>query len=331
MADPLAAIPLSALRIFEAAARLGSFTRAADELGVTQAAVSWQVKALERRLDQPLFRRLPREVVLTAGGERLSRAATEAMNLLRAAVSDLSEQAEGVLAVTALQSLSIQWLAPRLGAFQIAHPKIAVRLDTSSQILDLSHEGFDVAVRSGTGQWPGLESHFLFHSGVTPLCTPQMRAELGLHEPSQLLAAPLIGLDAEWAEWFAEAGVEGAKPPTRGRLIADLQTIEVGSALAGRGVALGSPILFAPELAQGRLVQPFQIVSAQTAGFWLAYERERRRAPKIAAFRDWLLARVAEDAAATQAPSTASRSPAPPCGENQRPDAPPLGALSRSD
>ena len=131
MADPLASIPLSALRIFEAAARLGSFTRAADELGVTQAAVSWQVKALERRLDQPLFRRLPREVVLTTGGERLARAATEAMNLLRAAVSDLTEQADGVLALTALQSLSIQWLAPRLGAFQIAHPRIAVRLDTS--------------------------------------------------------------------------------------------------------------------------------------------------------------------------------------------------------
>src|SRR5271170_3815911 len=111
MSDPLATIPLSAIRIFEAAARLKSFTRAADELGVTQAAVSWQVKALERRLDQPLFRRLPREVVLTAGGERLARACSEAMNLLRTAISDLTEQAEGVLAITTLQSLAIQWLA----------------------------------------------------------------------------------------------------------------------------------------------------------------------------------------------------------------------------
>jgi LysR family glycine cleavage system transcriptional activator len=296
MSDPLAAIPLSALRIFEAAARLKSFTRAADELGVTQAAVSWQVKALERRLDQPLFRRLPREVVLTAGGERLARAASEAMNLLRAALSDISEQADGVLAITTLQSLAIQWLAPRLGAFQIAHPRLAVRLDTSGHILDLAQEGFDVGVRSGSGDWPGLESHFLFHAGVTPLCTPGLRDAVGgLARPEDLLTAPRIGLDADWAAWFDAAAVAQAPPPTQGRLIADLQTIEVASALAGRGVALGSPILFAPEIAQGRLVQPFEIFFNSSAGYWLVYAKDRRRAAKISAFRDWLLGVVAED------------------------------------
>jgi LysR family glycine cleavage system transcriptional activator len=298
MPDILASIPLSTLRIFEAAARLKSFTRAADELGVTQAAVSWQVKALERRLDQPLFRRLPREVVLTPGGERLARAAGEAMTLLRTALSDLTEQAEGVLAITTLQSMAIQWLAPRLGAFQIAHPKIAVRLDTNGQLVDMAHEGFDVALRSGSGDWPGLETHYLFHSGQTPLCTAALRAELGgLARPEDLLSAPLIGLEEEWAAWFAAAHVAGAPPPTQGRLIADLQTIEVASALAGRGVALGSPILFAPEIAQGRLVQPFETMFLRNAGYWLAYAKDRRRAPKISTFRDWLLARVAEDAA----------------------------------
>src|SRR5258705_9825239 len=108
MSDPLATVPLSAIRVFEAAARLLSFTRAAEELGVTQAAVSWQVKALERRLDQPLFLRLPREVALTPSGERLARAATEAMSLLRTALSDLTEQAEDVLPITTLQSLATQ-------------------------------------------------------------------------------------------------------------------------------------------------------------------------------------------------------------------------------
>jgi len=296
MSDPLATIPLSALRIFEAAARLGSFTRAADELGVSQAAVSWQVKALERRLDQPLFRRLPREVVLTAGGERLARAASEAMNLLRAALSDLTETGEGVLAISSLESLAIQWLAPRIGAFQVAHPKIAVRLETSGQLVDLTHDGFDLALRSGSGDWPGLESHYLFASDRTPLCTPQIREDLGgLGRPEDLLTAPLVGLEDEWDVWFAAAGVTARPAKQGGRLIADLQSIEVASALAGRGVALGSPILFAPEIGQGRLVQPFEITVQQGDGFWLAYPKDRRRAPKIVAFRDWLLACVAED------------------------------------
>jgi LysR family glycine cleavage system transcriptional activator len=295
MSDPLAAIPLSAIRIFEAAARLNSFTRGAAELGVPQAAVSWQVKALEQRLGQPLFRRLPREVTLTPAGERLARAAGEAMSLLRTALSDLADDDDGVLAITTQQSLAIQWLAPRIGGFQLAHPKIAVRLDTSSQIVDLNREGFDLAVRSGSGDWPGLESLYLFPSTLTPLCTPKMREDLGgLARPEDLLSASLIGLD--WAAWFAAAGVTAPLAGQGARLIADMQTVEVGSALAGRGVALGSPVLFAPEIAQGRLVQPFALTIAQGAGFWLSYPADRRKTPKIAAFRDWLMARAAEDA-----------------------------------
>jgi len=171
MADILATIPLSAVRIFEAAARLKSFTRAAQELGVTQAAVSWQVKALERRLDQALFQRLPREVVLTAAGERLARASTEAVNLLRAALSDLTETGEGVLSITTLQTLATQWLAPRIGAFQVAHPRLAVRLESNAALVDLLNQNVDVAIRSGDGDWPGLESHFLFPANQTPLCS----------------------------------------------------------------------------------------------------------------------------------------------------------------
>ena len=295
MSDPLAAIPLSAIRIFEAAARLKSFTRAAEELGVTQAAVSWQVKALESRLGQPLFRRLPREVALTAAGERLARASGEAMKLLRTAVADLTDEAEGVLAITALQSLATKWLAPRMGSFHLAHPKIAVRLDTSDPLHDLDHEGFDLAIRSGSGDWPGLESVYLFSPARTPLCTPRTLEALGgLARPADLLDASLIGLEDIWAEWFAVAGVAAPVVNTQGRLIVDQQTIEVASALTGRGVALGSPILFAAEIEQGLLVRPFDITVEQTAGFWLVYPKDRRRAAKIVAFRDWLTARVAE-------------------------------------
>jgi len=297
MADPLASIPLSALRIFEAAARLLSFTRAADELGVTQAAVSWQVKALERRLGQSLFRRLPREVVLTPAGERLARASSEAMALLRTALADLTETGQGLLVISTLQSLASQWLAPRLGSFQLAHPGIAVRLETSARTVDLVRENIDVALRLGRGEWPGMDADLLFSAGQVPLCTPELRRQLGIERPQDLLAAPRIGLEAEWADWFAAMGVTGAAAESPSRLVADLQTVEVGAALAGHGVALGVPSLFATEIAAGRLETLFD-PPPDRPGYWLVYPRERRRSPKIAAFRDWLLACVAEDPAA---------------------------------
>jgi LysR family glycine cleavage system transcriptional activator len=296
MSDALSNLPLSAIRIFEAAARLKSFTRAAEELGVTQAAVSWQVKALEQRLAQPLFLRLPREVALTPGGERLARAATEAINLLRAAVSDLTETAEGVLAITTLQTLAIQWLAPRLGGFQISHPKLAVRLDTSDRLVDLARENMDLAVRSGSGDWPGMETIRLFPSFVTPMLTPGLLERLGGFErPEDLRKAPLIGLAEEWDAWFSAAGAADAPVPSGPRLVADLQSAEVALAMGGQGVVLASPIYFGPELAAGRLVQPFETLTDYSPGIWLTYPTERRRSPKIAAFRDWILDVVAHD------------------------------------
>ncbi len=296
MPDALAAIPLSALRIFEAAARLTSFTRAAEELGVTQAAVSWQVKALEQRLGQPLFQRLPREVALTPAGERLARAASEAMSLLRTALADLSETGQGLLVISALPSLASQWLAARLGAFQLAHPGIAVRLETSARMVDLTRENVDVALRLGRGEWPGLAADFLFSAGQAPLCTPELKQRLGLGRPEDLMQAPLIGMEADWREWFSAAGLTYAPTGAAPRLIADLQTIEVGAALAGHGVALGVPALFSAEIAAGRLTRLFGPAPNQPA-YWLVYPEERRRSPKIVAFREWLLACVAEDEA----------------------------------
>lgn len=297
MSDILARLPLSAIRVFEAAARLKSFTRAADALGVTQAAVSWQVKALEKQLDQPLFNRLPREVTLTPAGERLSRAATEAMSLLRGAVSDLVETEDGVLSITTVQSLGAQWLAPRLGGFQMAHPRIAVRLEASSRVVDLAREGVDMALRGGQGNWPGMTAHVLVPAIQTPLCTPEFLERIGgLKRPDDLLDVPRIGIAREWEEWFQAAGVAvGAEERLTPRLASDAQALEVASALASHGAALGSPIFFARELAEGRLVMPFDVVARYNGGYWLAYPSERARVRKIAAFRDWALAQAAAD------------------------------------
>lgn len=306
MPDPLSQIPLSAIRVFEAAARLSSFTRAGQELGITQAAVSWQVKALEQRLGLPLFRRLTREVVLTPEGERLARAASEAMAALRVALQDLGGEADSVLTITALPSLAIQWLAPRLGGFQIAHPDIAVRLDTSVSVADLRQGEFDLALRGGKGQWPDLEVTPLFRHVQTPLCSPQTRDRLGgLRDPGDLLKAERIGAAEEWAVWFAAAGLQAPPARTPPGFNADAQTLEVAAALSRDGVALGSPIFFAAEIAQGRLVQPFEIIADYGTGYFLVIPPDRVRRRKIAAFRDWIVAQAAADpvAARHQRPS----------------------------
>lgn len=303
MSDPLANIALSAIRVFEAAARLGSFTRAAEELGMSQAAVSWQVKALEKRLDQPLFRRLPREVALTPAGERLARAATEAMGALRTAIGDITDSGAGVLSITVLQTFATQWVAPRLGAFQVDHPEIAVRLDSAQKLADLMREDFDVGIRSSRhGEWPGLEATFLFPSAQTVLATPQALAALGPDpRPEDLLKVERVGSEAEWAAWFAKAGVVASTPETTAaapRLTADTQVLEVAAAMANGAVAIGSPVMFGADIAAGRLSQPFEVYIGDAGGYWLAYPSDRRRTRKIAAFREWLLDHVRADPAA---------------------------------
>ncbi len=300
MSDPLSGIPLASIRVFEAAARLKSFTRAAEELGMTQAAVSWQIKALESRLGMSLFRRLPREVAPTEPGERLSRAATEAMLLLRRALNDLTDADQGVLSITTLATLASQWLAQRLGEFQIANPGLAVRVDTSSTLMDLTRENVDIAIRSGSGSWPGLETALLMPSVFTPLCTPALCEKLNLRAPADLIAAPRIGEEKEWGAWFAEAGVEGVAHPAV-RLRADFQALEVNAALGGQGVALASPILYAREIAAGMLIQPFPQMVELSPGYWICWPADRRRSPKIARFRDWLLKAAADDPSITAA------------------------------
>ena len=193
MSDPLSRIPVDALRVFEAAARLLSFTRAAEILGMSQAAVSWRIRDLEQRLERPLFTRGTRQVALTPEGERLATAATEAMTLLRRAVAEVVETDQGVLAVTTLQTLATQWLATRLGSFQLANPDLAVRVDTSPVLSSLSADGLDVALRFGSGRWPGLESRFLMPAVFTPVCTPAMRDRLDLKTPADLKRAHLVG------------------------------------------------------------------------------------------------------------------------------------------
>ena len=292
--------PLSAIRAFEAAARHGSFTKAADELGMTQAAVSYQVKVLEDRIGNPLFLRQPRRVVLSEAGKRLAPAVTEAFQRLGAAFASFRETDENVLSVTAINTFCTNWLVPRLGTFQMAHPNIAVRLDATPRLVDFTQEEVDVGIRGGAGVWPGLKAHFLFPVELAPVCSPEfLRRVGGVRTAEDMLNLPLLDCDDEcWPRWFANAGIPNP-PPLKGPGIhVQTQQMIASAAIAGQGIALITPALFCDDLASGRLVKVLPIVvSDSNMHYWLVYPEDRQNVPKIRAFRDWILAEVAGDRA----------------------------------
>ncbi|KRE17290.1 hypothetical protein ASE66_30830 [Bosea sp. Root483D1] len=282
--------PLSAVRAFEAAARHGSFTRAAAELGMTQAAVSYQIKLLEERLGLPLFQRQARRVILTEAGERLGISVTDAFDGLRGAFAAVTETAEGVLSIQAMPTLAANWLAPRLGLFQCANPSLAIRLVPRAIQRESEADDCDVAILRGSGQWPGLEAHWLMTNEYSPLCGPGLFRHLGrAPEPSDLLAVPRFGCPKSWASWFAAAGLSSASLPNEPRIDLVVQQYEVTAALAGNGAVMAQPAFFRRELNQGVLVQPFDVMLRDGQDYWLAYPARRRNSRKIRLFRDWLL------------------------------------------
>jgi LysR family transcriptional regulator, glycine cleavage system transcriptional activator len=288
---------MSAVRVFEAAARHQSFTRAAEELGMTQAAVSYQIKILEDRIGAPLFVRLPRQVTLTAKGRQLAPAVTEAFEALRTAFAGIEATAQTVLSISTLTTFAANWLVPRLGRFQQLHPNIAVQINISGQVVDFGQSDFDLAIRSGNGNWPGLEAHLLFPNLFTPVCSPDLIRGVTLMEPSDILRFPIISPnDPWWQDWFTAAGVQDFDPSQRPDNYLGAQQFEGTAAMAGQGFALINPYFFPADLAAGRLVQPFDLLATSERGYWLVYPKARRRSPKIEAFRDWVLSEVAGDA-----------------------------------
>ncbi|OHV70984.1 LysR family transcriptional regulator [Mesorhizobium sp. LCM 4577] len=287
--------PLQAIRVFEAVARHLSFTKAAQELGMTQAAASYQIKVLEERIGAPLFLRRPKQIELTEPGQRLAPAVSEAFSILGQAYAAARGGADGLLCVTTVLTFASNWLAQHLGSFQLAHPALAVRLDTSSRLTDFAREDVDLAIRSGGGKWPGLEAHKLLDADFTPMLSPKLAASIGgVKEPADLLRLPILDPgDIWWSQWFAAAGVTGHDLAKRPGSSMGAQAYEANAAMAGHGVAILTRALFKNEIADGRLVQPFDLVGDDGHAYWLVYPTARRNVPKIRAFRDWILAEIA--------------------------------------
>lgn len=287
-------IPLNALRVFEAVSRLMSFTRAGEELGMTQTAVSYQVKLLEGALGELLFRRLPRRIELTEAGERLRPKVSEAFALLDEAMAAARTAADELLVINTTPTFAAHWLARRIGNFQLGDPHIAVRLITDTTVMDFNRDPGDVAIRAGRGgkgEWPGLVTHHIMDLDFAPMLSPSLLEWVKpLDSPRDLLKCKLIDPgDPWWRRWFDAAGVPDADLEGRPRNLFGSQALEASSAIAGHGVAILTPAFYREELANGRLIMPFDLVASDGSGYWLAYPEQRRSQPKIRAFRDWLL------------------------------------------
>ena len=286
---------LASIRAFEAAARLGSFAQAAAELGTTAASVSYHVRQLERQIRLPLFRRHAQRVELTTAGSVIAREASNAFAALRASFVRAVDVDESRLALTTLPSFGTGWLTPRLGEFRKRQPGIALRLDTSSDAEDLNDGRFDAAIRNGHGRWPGLKAIKLLPSIFMPLCAPKLKAAAAaLSTPRRALDLPLLGRPDWWAMWFRARGFDAV--PNRDRFGMSLthEYLDIAAAVAGHGIAIGSPLLFRAELDAGRLVPAHDFVGTDGRAFWFIYPAARAHSRKIALFGAWLEAEAAE-------------------------------------
>jgi LysR family transcriptional regulator, glycine cleavage system transcriptional activator len=287
---------LNAVKAFEAAARSESFTRAAEELCVTQAAVSQQVKALELTLGIKLFNRERQRLVITEAGREYLAVVRDAFDRLALGTSRLIErQSSGVLTISTSPDFAAKWLVHRLGQFADAH-EIDLRVSATVQHVDLAREQVDVAVRHGEGNWPDLHAVRLCAERLFPVCSPKLISGRNrITKASDLLRYPLLRLEdwSTWTRWFTAAGI--CNPILRGPILSQA-SILIDAAVDGQGIALARTTLAAWDLINGRLVIPIDVSLRTQKTYWIICPKVTASVPKISTFRDWLLAEAADDA-----------------------------------
>ena len=286
--------PLAAVRAFEAAARHGNFTSAGNELGLTQAAISYQIKVLEERVGHALFNRRPRGVELTPVGTALSRQVGGALDVIAEAFAEAQGNAQATLEISVIPTFATNFLAERLGRFQMAHPNIAVRLEVSETLVDFQSGTVDVAIRSGKGSWPDLECHRLIEIEFTPMLSPLLAETIGgISEPKDLLKLPILGgADPWWMRWFEQAGVDTKDLREQPSQTFGPQVLEATAAIAGQGVAMLTPVFFKNAVESKQLIRPFDICCSDGTAYWLTFTHTYRNTPKVKAFRSWLVNEV---------------------------------------
>jgi LysR family transcriptional regulator, glycine cleavage system transcriptional activator len=289
--------PLNALKAFEAAARHESFTRAADELCVTQGAVSQQVKALEAELAIKLFNRERQRLVITEAGRDYLTVIRDALDRIAVGTEKLLErQNAGVLTVSTSPDFASKWLVHRLGHFAEAHTGIDLRVSATLHHVDFAREEVDLAVRHGDGNWPGLDTVKLCSEQLFAVCSPKLLSgRRRLSRRADILKLPLIHTESrtDWTRWLQAAGLDEAKV-THGPVL-NRASMAIDAAINGQGIALARTTLAAFDLINGRLARPFEEALRLSKSYWIICPKATATLPKIVTFRDWLLAEVASD------------------------------------
>lgn len=292
-------VPLASVRAFEAAARLGSFTAAARELGLTQSAISRHVRTLEDSFAIKLFDRRARAVVLTEAGEAYFRPVAEGMRLIRLSSNEMSARRRrgNRLTVSLLPSVAALWLAPRLADFVARNPGIELRVHASRALVDFSVDDVDLSIRYGRGSWPGAACEPIAAETVTPVCAPEFAQthRLGA-DPAALLGLPLLADDLVdgWSDWFEAAGVAGT-PSFEGPRLDDSASL-YHAAASGLGIALGRSLLVERALREGRLVAPFKLQVPASYGYWLVRPDRGEPSPAARLFMRWVRAQLSGNA-----------------------------------
>lgn len=289
--------PLNALRAFEAAARHLNFSRAAEELSVTPGAVSQQIQNLEDYVGAALFKRTPKGLLLTDAAQIALPALREAFDRLAEAASMLTAAIDGRrLTVSVAPSFAAKWLVPRLGKFEAAHPHVDVWVSAGMELVDFGGGEVDIAIRYGSGRYPGLEVHRLMQETVIAVASPHFLEAHPLSDLSDLSGQILLhdgSPDADescpdWTMWLAARGVKGMDGARGPRF--NQSSLVIEAAVGGRGVALAKRALAQADLDAGRLVAPFQIATAVDFAYYLVHPKAKGRLPQVKAFVSWLIA-----------------------------------------
>ncbi|MDO3546788.1 transcriptional regulator GcvA [Ralstonia pseudosolanacearum] len=292
--EPMRLPPLGALRVFEAAARYESFSRAAIELFVTHGAVSHQMRTLEEELGVPLFERRGKRVTLTHAGRTYAERVRDALDQIAQATHQLrAGNRDNRLTISTMPSFAARWLTPHIGTFIERHPELEVELFSSPALVDFAREEVDVALRMGSGNYPGLYVETLLDDVFFPICSPTFNGGRLPRMPAEMAGMTLLRSEGEqWKPWFDAAGVEGFPEPRAGLMFQD-SSLLLQAAAAGQGIALIRPTLAFNDLMAGRVVRLFDVTIPCPWNYYFVCPHGALQTPKMQAFRAWLLPEIA--------------------------------------